>query len=151
MNNNFSTRARRTSPTHTYIRTNQYITTMNLAGATSALVLLLAAVAPSWAAEEQHAGRPPVECVAFESDEGNPNFLQMGQCLTPGTAICSNRGSWALGIDPADRMIKLWEGNRVSSRLFVLEFIPSSGSFVVIDFHSWAGRGTYTIHGQRNA
>jgi len=125
---------------------------MNLAGATSALVLLLAAAAaPSSAAEEQFAGRPPVECVAFESDKENPNFLQIGQCLTAGGAICSTGGSWALGIDPADRMIKLWKGNRVSSRLFVLEFIPSSGSFVVIDFHSGAGRGTYTIHGQRYA
>ena len=130
MKNN-SIRERRTSPTHTYtlIRSTQYITTMaNLAEATSALVLLLAAVAaPSSAADEQYAGRPPVECVAFESDEENPNVLQMGQCLTPGNAICSTGGSWALGIDPADRMIKLWEGNLVSSRLFVLEFIPSSG------------------------
>ena len=50
---------------------------MKLAGATSALVLLLAAAAPSAAdAEEQHSGRPPVECVAFESDQENPNFLQ---------------------------------------------------------------------------
>ena len=82
---------------------------------TTALVLLLAAAAPSAAdAEEQHAGRPPVTCVAFESDKENHNFLQMRQCLTAGDAICSTGGSWALGIDPADRMIKLWEGNRVS-------------------------------------
>ena len=111
---------------------------------TTALVLLLAAAAPSAAdAEEQHAGRPLVECVAFESNKENPNFLQMGQCLTPGNAICSTRGSWALGIDPADRMIKLWEGNLVSSRLFVLEFIPSSG------ISTLGPAEEHTIHGQR--
>ena len=125
---------------------------MKLAESTSALVLLAAAAAaaPSSAAEEQYAGRPPVECVAFESDEENPNFLQMGQCLTPGNAICSTRGSWALGIDPADRMIKLWEGNRVSSELFVLEFFrlpPRSSS--LISKQGPAEAGDMCVHGKR--
>ena len=108
---------------------------MKLAEATSALMLLLAAASSSAGAEQQFSGPPPLTCVAFESDKENPNSLQMGQCLTAGDAICSTRGSWALGIDPADRMIKLWEGNRVSrfDLSFVLEFfrLPArSTSFI---------------------
>ena len=125
---------------------------MNLAGATSALVLLLAAAAaPPSAAEKQFAGRPPVECVTFESDKENPNFLQMGQCLTPGNAICSTRGSWALGIDPADRMIKLWEGSRVSRfDLFMLEFfrLPARSSSL-ISTQGPAEAGDMCVHGKR--
>ena len=108
---------------------------MKLAGATSALVLLLAAALPSAADADESSGRPSLTCVAFESDEENPNFLHMGQCLTSGDAICSSTGSWIFGIDPADRAIKLWEGDQVSTIVdpirmwLVLEFsMQSSGT-----------------------
>ena len=86
----------------------------------AALALLVAAVAPSLAGADESAGRPPLmTCVAFLSeDDTGPkksfNNLRMGQCLTSGDAICSSTGSWVFGIDPADRSIKLREGNRVS-------------------------------------
>ena len=91
------------------------ITTMKLARAVAALALLLVAAAPSLADADEFASHPPISCVAFESDEDDgPNLLRLGQCLTAGDAICSSRGGWAFGIDPTDRMIKLWQGDRVS-------------------------------------
>lgn len=66
------------------------------------------------------AGRPLINCVGYRPDEyagtGTKalfSTLQMGQCLTAGDAICSSTGSWVFGIDPTDRMIKLWRGNNV--------------------------------------
>ena len=76
----------------------RYITTMKLAEATSALVLVLAAA--STGAEVQVAGRPPVECVAFPgwrvhsptiSDQFRRNHLRRSRqlpkrlCVLPGT------------------------------------------------------------------
>ena len=76
-------------------------------------LLLLAAAAPSSAGA-------PVKCIAFQPDEdtgltgfGSFNTLPIGKRLNAGEAICSSTESWAFGIDPADQMIKLWEGNNV--------------------------------------
>jgi hypothetical protein len=89
---------------------------MKLARATAALalllLLLLAAAVPSLANADEFAPHPPITCVSDEKD--GPNSLRLGQCLTAGDAICSSMGSWAFGIDPTDRMIKLWQGDRVS-------------------------------------
>ena len=105
---------------------------MNLSSATTAAALaLVVAFAPSassssWSAAAAVAGRPPVICVAFHSDEATAS-LQMDECLTAGNAICSSNGSWAFGIDPADQRIKLWQGNRVS-------FIYMYGRFFIVLF-----------------
>ena len=73
----------------------------------------------------------PVDCVAFQPADGDvpgsSDSLQIGQCLTAGDAICSSAGGWAFGIDRADGMIKLWEGNRVS-RFVCAGIFPDSGS-----------------------
>lgn len=88
------------------------ITTMRLARATAALALLLVAAAPSLTNADEFAPHPRITCVAAEDD--GPNSLRLGQCLAAGDAICSSAGGWAFGIDPTDRMIKLWQGDRVS-------------------------------------
>ena len=73
---------------------------------------------PDDSSSDDVAGGLPVNCVAFQDAPGSSNSfhaLRIGQCLAAGDAICSSStGSWAFGIDPTDRMIKLWKGNRVS-------------------------------------
>ena len=109
-------------------------------------ITALAALAglPVAAAAAELAGLP-VDCVAFQDDAApdsdsestnSASALRMGQCLKPGDAICSTRGSWTLGIDPADRMIKLWEGNRVS-RFVCSEIFPTSGLVLRHFFPPW--------------
>ena len=84
------------------------------------LLLTVAALSSAVAAEKLAAAGLLVDCVAFQdaaapdSSESTFSTLRMGQCLMAGDAICSSTGSWAFGIDPTDRMIKLWEGGRVS-------------------------------------
>ena len=125
---------------------------MTLVRATVALLLLLAAAVPSLAADaDEFARHPPITCVAFESNEvDGANSLRLGRCLTAGDVICSSMGGWAFGIDPTDRMIKLWQGDRVSRnffiRMYVLDRRVPAG---------WASRDpsasiyTYNVHGQR--
>ena len=89
---------------------------MKLARATAALALLVVAIAadPSLADADKFAPHPPITCVAFEDEKDGPNSVRLGQCLRAGDVICSSMGSWAFSIDPTDRMVKLWQGDRVS-------------------------------------
>ena len=97
---------------------------MTLVSATVALLLLLVAAAPSLADADEFARHPPITCVAFESDEvDGANSLRLGRCLTAGDVICSSSGGWAFGIDPTDRMIKLWQGDRVSRNFFIRIYV----------------------------